>query len=302
MLNRMLRCLLVLGASCFPAMAQQATTAGLECKLGTQLKDSSDPILARLKGTVEHKTSCSASLVTVPGRSLSKKAWVLTAGHCIGMGKSKIFGTFAVRAAGEVFHNFKLQTAFTLDTGNLAEPRTCIGVEQLLYATLTGRDIALYQLSESYDEIERRTGVKPFVMASDASIPPGIKIETPSAYHQKSQSCMTGDKVDKLKEFEWEWGPAARMSLDCKIIGGYSGSPVVRSDSNQVIGVVGTTYEGSGQPCALNNPCEVDEKGAFTVADKGQSYFHFVQPIFDCLSADMEFDLNAQTCRLLKPK
>lgn len=272
----------------------------IDCNLTAKPSEAGEAILQRLMGTVELPSGCSASIVTVAGRSSAAKAWVLSAGHCVGMGKA-MFGKLPVLAAQEIIHNHPVNSPLTLETGKAAAPRTCLVAEQLLYATLTGADIALYQLNETYEAIEQRTGVKPFVIAEQKEVASGISIETPSAAHRHNQTCLTAGRVVKLREAMWEWNSVLRMSSECKIIGGYSGGPVVRSDTNEVIGVVGTTHFGDGKPCELNNPCEVDDSGVSTVGAKGQPYFHAARQIQDCLDASKNFDLNAVTCPLRKP-
>ena len=57
----------------------------------------------------------------------------------------------------------------TLDTGAIVEPRTCVEADEIVYGTMTGADILLLRLTETYDQIERRAGVKPLLVSQDTS-------------------------------------------------------------------------------------------------------------------------------------
>jgi Trypsin-like peptidase domain len=276
----------------------QGTMSNERCKLDPHhLKG---PILKRLQGTVEPESNCSASLVTVKGRAPSAAAWVLTNGHCIDR-KTNRAGTPSVREAGKVLHKFPLSASFALETGNDATPRVCVEAEEIVYATMTLADIAIYRLAESYEAIERRTGVKPMMLSEAPNISPGVRVHVPSAFWQDNQTCETGEPVQKLRESIFEWGPLMRLTRACRTMGGFSGSPVVREDVGEVIGVQGTVQEGTAEPCSLDNPCEMTGDGKWVVAEKGTTYMHFVHPYYRCLDGNGEFDLMKPGCPLPKP-
>ena len=132
----------------------------VRCHLASVFSASDNPIIGRLASTIQLSDTsgtCSGSLVTLKGRSKSE--------NCTGEGKAD----FGVKAptAGEVLRNLKIERAFTINTGILAAHRACVGVDELVYATMTDLDIALYQLTESYEEIEQRTAAKPLVISSE---------------------------------------------------------------------------------------------------------------------------------------
>ena len=61
------------------------------------------------------------------------------------------------------------QRSLSLETGNSAAPRTCIETDRIEYGTLTNADVLLLRLTETYDQLEARTGVKPLVIAQDSA-------------------------------------------------------------------------------------------------------------------------------------
>jgi hypothetical protein len=118
-----------------PAFATEDTKPTSSCDVATQFTDPKfQPTLDRLKGTVSMsgKFVCSASLVTLKGRSNSAPALVLSAGHCSDRGSIQIplrDKTLAAPDAGEVLYRLNDKRPLTLETGNSAAPRTCIETE-----------------------------------------------------------------------------------------------------------------------------------------------------------------------------
>ena len=294
-------------------MLAQAHAQGA-CDLDSGFTGTKDPgalaMFDRLKGTVAMggNNVCSGALVTFKGRSRSARALVLTAAHCADRGSVQIpmrNGSIAMLDSGEVLYHFGYQRPLTLDTGKSDAPRTCVEADQIVYGTLTGADIMLLQLTETYDDIERRTGVKPYVVSQDTSFPAGLALRIPSSLWQNDRECQIEATVDKLKESRWLWGPVLRLRLDehaCNAPHGVSGAPAIRTHTSEVIGVLGTGADATGVPCELNNPCEIKPDGTEVTAAKDQNYVHFVHQFYSCLDAARNIDLDATGCLLPKPR
>jgi hypothetical protein len=306
-----MRSLLVAGL--FIAALQGGARAQVQCNLASDLGGKTDAnsigLLERLKGTVamEGNNTCSGALVTFQGRSSSSPALVLSAGHCSDRGKLRLplkTGSIAVMAHGEALYRTAYRRPLTLDTGRTDAPRTCIEAEEAVYATLTGGDILLLRLTETYSDIERRTGVTPFVISQDSSFSPGLAIRMPSSLWQTDRECQVEATVEKLQEYGWLWGPVLRLRVDmdtCIAPHGVSGAPVIRKDTKEVIGVMGTVSDASAGPCELNNPCEVGADGSVQATPKDQNYMHFVHQLYACLDASRSLDLAVPGCPLAKP-
>ncbi|MEN0059976.1 MAG: hypothetical protein AAGB31_14140, partial [Bdellovibrio sp.] len=103
--------------------------------------------------------------------------------------------------------------------------------------------------------------------------------------------------VPQLKEAQWTMQHSIRYSRPgCEVIGGTSGSPVIRSGSRIVVGVNNTGNE-SGRNCTMNNPCEIDENGKMT-AHKGYTYGQQTYWVYSCLNQYNEVDLQTPGCLL----
>jgi hypothetical protein len=301
--------MLIFGVGVASAQAQDS------CQTASDFKGATDAdalaLLASLKGTIamSGNNSCSGALVTFKGRSSSTPALVLSAGHCSDRGKLQIpLGEKSIAAfdAGEVFYRIEYRRGLTLETGNSEAPRSCVDADQIIYGTLTGADILLLRLVETYEQIERRTGVKPFVVSQERSFPEGFALRMPSARWQNDRACQVEATVEKVKEHRWVWSPVMRLKRlnpdSCLTPGGVSGAPGIQKDTNEVIGVLGTSNDGNATACELNNPCEISAGGAVKSAAKDTSYVHFVHQFYSCLDATGNVDLDVPGCLLAKPQ
>jgi hypothetical protein len=303
----MIGLLILIMLSASPAFATEGVKPTPACDVATQLNDPKfQRILDRLKGTVSMsgKFVCSGALVTFMGRSNSAPGLVLTAGHCSDRGRIQIplrNATLHAPDAGEVLYRLDDQRSLSLETGNSAAPRTCIETDRIEYGTLTNADVLLLRLTETYDQLEARTGVKPLVIAQDSTFPNGTPVRSPSSLFQDDRECAVEDTVEKLKEGRWLWGPVMRLTTTCDIAHGQSGAPLVRLDSNEVIGVMGTASDADAAPCEFNNPCEMKADGATKAAQKDQAYAHFVHRLYTCLDANRDVSIDAPGCLLPKP-
>lgn len=303
----MIACLISVLFAAGAALAQGVDTQAA-CNIDSEFKGTKHPRLDRLKATVaNNRINCSAAFVTFKGRSGSAAGLVLGAGHCSGMGKLRIklsTMTLTTPDAGEVLYRVSDRQTLTLDTGNGEAPRTCVESDEIIYGTMTDADLVLLRLVETYDQIERRTGVKPFLISQDAEFPTGLDVRIPSSLFQDDRECRVDTAVERLKEHRWLWGPVLRLRLspDCDIPHGLSGAPVLRVDTNEVIGVVGTGSDANAAPCELNNPCEIGKDGSTIAAKAKQGYAHFVHKFYTCLDAARNLDLGTPGCLLAKPQ
>ncbi len=285
------------------------------CQIDSELKGSKEPAalaqLGRLKGTVAMagNNTCSGALVTFKGRSSAAPALVLSAAHCSDRGSLQLpMGgkTLAALDAGEVLADVEYRRPLTLDTGNSETPRTCVQSDRIVYASLTDTDVMLLRLDETYDQIERRTGVRPFVVSDDTSFPERLALRLPSGLWQNDRFCEIEEMVRTVKEHRWLWSDVMRLRrMDpdtCLTPSGVSGSPLIRKDTNEVIGVLGTTNTESGIPCELHNPCEVKADGSVVAPAREQSYVHSVHKLYACLDAARNLDTRTPNCLLPRPR
>ncbi len=235
-------------------------------------------------------SNCSGSLVRFTRSADADKAMILTNGHCVEGGMPDAGEAIVDQASSRTFRLLSSDASSTLAT---------LTASRIIYATMTGTDMALYRLTQSYADIKSRYGVTALTMAdhrTDVSEP----ISVVSGYWKRIYSCSVDDYVYKVQEDQWTWTGSMRYKQPgCAVIGGTSGSPVINTNTNEVVGVNNTINE-SGQRCTMNNPCEVNELGVVVVT-RGAAYAQDVAGVYSCLTNDNQLDLMLPNCHLQKP-
>ena len=235
-------------------------------------------------------SNCSGSLIKFEGQNQDAKAIVLTNGHCI---KKRFTGSML--GPEEVMINVKKRRKMKLfkDQDKLFD----IMSAKIIYATMTDTDLALFELTETYQEIFDRTGVKPLTLSSTRSYE-GVPINIISGYWERGYSCKIEKFIFIIKEASWTFKDSIRYSKGCETIGGTSGSPIIEADTRIVIGVNNSANESGGR-CKMNNPCEIDKDGKLFY-QKGMKYGQQTYQVYSCLNSDLIFDINIRNCSLPK--
>jgi V8-like Glu-specific endopeptidase len=234
-------------------------------------------------------SGCSGSLVRFTTSKTSDRALVLTNGHCTG----------SFITAGTAVVNQASSKTFSLLSSTASKVLGTLRADELLYGTMTGTDIAIYRLTQTYAQITSRYGVGALII-SDHHPDVAAPVRIVSGYWKKIYSCSIDKFIYELHESTWVWQDSIKFTQPgCNTIGGTSGSPIVHADTHEVIGINNTGNE-SGQRCTLDNPCEVDEHGNVTYA-KGDAYGEQTYQIYTCLSSSRTIDLTLAGCKLTKP-
>jgi hypothetical protein len=230
--------------------------------------------------------NCSGSFIRFESSKESDKGLMLTNGHCFE-------GGFV--PAGSHIKNLPSERDFAI----LDSRGRIIGAvvaTELVYATMTGTDISIYRLDQTYSELTRQFGVRPLTISPLLPVE-RQPIEVISGYWFRGYACSVEAIVFELREDEFSSRNAFRYSRPgCETIGGTSGSPVIASGTRKVI-AINSTGNDEGDACTLNNPCEVDPTGKVTYK-QGYSYAAQTNQIYSCLSSTNEIDLAIPGCQL----
>lgn len=231
-------------------------------------------------------SNCSGSLIALEGAADSEQALVLTNGHCLESG---------MPAPGEVVTRRPSSRSFkVLDADARIIGR--VSAEQIVYSTMTGTDMTIYRLRQTYAQIQERFNVRPFVLAS-AHPSKGTNIEVVSGYWKRGYRCGIDMFVHRLDEGGYSMMDSIRYTNPgCEVIGGTSGSPIIQAGTRTVIGVNNTGNE-DGERCTMNNPCEIDANGTVSFK-KGLSYGQQTYLLYGCLNERRELDLARPGCQL----
>ncbi|MDH6139222.1 MULTISPECIES: S1 family peptidase [Kitasatospora] len=228
---------------------------------------------------------CSGSIVRMPNSQGADPALVMTNGHCLESGMPN---------PGQVITNQPSSRDFTLldDSGNSIGD---VQASSVVYSTMTNTDVTIYQLPESYDDIQQQYGISPLTISANHPTA-GTPIEVVSGYWQATYGCNIDGFVYQLKEGDWTWKDSVRYTSSCNTIGGTSGSPVIDTNTGLVVAVNNTGNE-NGERCTVDNPCEVDANGNVTV-HQGTNYAEETYEIPACFAPGNKLDLTLAGCTL----
>ncbi|GIF00576.1 S1 family peptidase [Paractinoplanes rishiriensis] len=232
--------------------------------------------------------NCSGSLVRFPTSAITDRALLLTNGHCFEGGFLRA-GQVLLNQASSRTGNLLDSTGATVGT---------VQADRLLYATMTGTDVALYRLTSSYASLRRKYGATALTIAKRRPAP-GASIAIPSSYWKEVWTCKVDSFVRTLREDVWTWRDSIRYDVNCDTIHGTSGSPVVDATTGQIVGI-NNTGNDNGAMCTLNNPCEVAPDGT-TSAYLGQTYGQQTYWFNTCLTWRRTISLSKPGCLLTKP-
>lgn len=232
--------------------------------------------------------NCSGSLVRFKSQPLSSKAYVLTNGHCIKLKRNRLLNPGEVKVDTRTLRHMSV-----FDRHMNLYPITA---KKLVYATLTDTDIAIYELNQTYLDIEKY-GVRSLVI-DDNRPELGTEIDIVSGYWDRGYRCHIEKFIHKLKEGGWTFSDSLRFSeTGCKTKGGTSGSPIILKGTRLVI-AINNTGNSKGMGCGFGTPCEVNESGETQSIIRG--YGQQTYQIYSCLNDNFEIDLSLVTCSLPK--
>jgi trypsin-like peptidase len=259
-------------------------SAGVVLAPGTPA--AADPSIqaASLASTIA-LSNCSASLVRFPSSVDTDRAMMLTNGHCF--------------EGGFINNGVVVQNRASTRSGTLLNAAgTNLGTvraDLVIYGTMTGTDVLLYRLTQTFAAIRTSFGQTALTISSSHPVA-GTSMYIPSSFHKRIWNCSINGFVPTLRESQWTWRDSIRYNLGCDTIPGTSGTPVVDLNSNQVVGINNTLNE-NGQNCTLDNPCEVDPDGTTHVI-QGQAYGQETYWFNTCLNSARTIDLTVPGCLL----
>jgi V8-like Glu-specific endopeptidase len=245
-----------------------------------RLQDISKNNGADYEGIVK-LSNCSGALVIFKGMPKTKNALIMTNGHCIKMMK---LGEF-------VLNQPVSRSVSVFDSAMKLHP---LDLQKVVYATMTDTDVAFYEATKSYAEIETEAQVEALVL-EDTAATVGTKLDVISGYWEEITSCEAEAIIPLLKEGSWLWKDSVRYTKECMTRGGFSGSPVIERGTKSVVGIHNTGNNGKTD-CSNNNPCEVNNPQMETYRRYAQQTYM----VYSCLNETFDLDLTIEGCNLPK--
>ncbi|MBE1589013.1 trypsin-like serine protease [Nonomuraea angiospora] len=245
-----------------------------------------EPHMPSLEGAVQFG-GCSGAVVRTAAARAQDPALLLTNGHCV---------QGARPAPGSALVDQPATQPVTI-TDREGYPKVEARTTRLVYATMTGTDVALYRLDRTYAELAA-ADAKVFDLTR-TPVAAGDRVDLLSGTWGRRWSCTVKAVVPRLREGGYEQENAVRYSSACEPGHGASGSPLIAPDGRTVVGLHNTSND-EGKSCTENNPCEVDPAGQVTVR-KGAHYGQQVAAVPACLTPGSVLDLSRPDCTLPAP-
>ncbi|MFK7823092.1 MAG: serine protease [Oligoflexales bacterium] len=239
--------------------------------------------------------NCTATLIETNGGSNSP-AYVLTNGHCVGVGLLSASGVTIDQEANSLK---KMYFKYYVENGT--QDYIVVDNKTIKFASMDGTDVAVVELDTTLSELKNQ-GITPFSLSSTKPSPctqarnVGVPLSDVEVLGLRFSDCYIGDEV-ALNEGDYSFSQSIRHR--CSIVGGNSGSPIFNRQEGTIIGVVNTAVNdspGGAKACSLNRPCELNSDGTNSVEPK-ENYGQYVDFLAGCFLEGV-FDLDLGTCEI----
>ena len=237
-----------------------------------------------IEGAV-HLGMCVGAVVRTPSAHRKDPALLLTNGHCVEGDRP---------APGHALVDRPADREVPI-ADREGYPKTTARAVRLVYATMTGTDVALYRLDRTYGELAAE-GAKVFDLATRPTAA-GTPVDAITAVRRLD--CTVEAVVPRLQEDGYRLDHSLRYAEGCYLGPGNSGSPLVGADGRTVVGVHNTSNL-AGEQCTAGNPCEITEDGS-VISVRGRAYGQQVSVIPPCLKGS-RLMLNRPGCGLPRPR
>lgn len=242
---------------------------------------------------------CSGALFKMDGRKDSQKALVITNGHCVRLKALRQDATDYPGACETIF-DIRGEAVTNSTTVLLHGAKGSFEgrAERLIFATMNGTDISIFELRESYATLAQRYGMSSLRL-DPRPLADGDRVSVHAPVFNRTQSCTINGRVD-LAEGPYRTHNALRLSSECAIYNGFSGAPIIREDGHTFAGLANTHHdaEAQGPLCGFGKTCEVNRTtGELRAPAHDQSYGVAIDPLYTCFDGDAgEFDFRKDGC------
>lgn len=227
--------------------------------------------------------SCNGAPIKMPGADNADKALILTSGHCIGSPKIDSQFNMPVRKTILLKRSFA-DTGFT------------VAADHLIFSTQTGADLALYQSTLTYEQLNRRGFSAYELSPHPLEIGQTLRFYSLNFQKESQMLCEMEGLVPNLVEGNRISEGVYRMTLSptCHFQPGDSGAIGI-GENGQIFGVAQTLFEG-GKPCTTDSPCE---NGNPDSVYPGQVYLSPIDRILTCFDQETrQFNFDLPDCQI----
>ncbi len=244
-----------------------------------------DDRIPNVEGAVE-LFGCVGSVVRSPASRPKDPALLLTNGHCV-QGERPAPGAALVDRPADREVPIADRHGY---------PQAIARANRLMYATMTGTDVALYRLDKTYAQLKSE-GAKIFQLTSK---PVRAGDALTMAYTSSRLQCTAEAVIPHLREGGYQQDNSIRYATaeNCSPWPGTSGSALLARDGSTIVGIH-NTHNDAGEQCTDDNPCEVGPDGRVTSV-RGRGYGQQVHLLAACVVAESKLDLSRKGCTLTR--
>lgn len=240
---------------------------------------------------------CESSIVRTSSSQDDDPALLLTNGHCV----PNVDESMDMPAQGADIVDQKIDAPVTFtDAGGYGMATSRI--DRLLFATMTGTDLALFRLESSFSDLEKKGARILHVATAPPKAGDAVTLMAADPFMGGPRECTIEAIVPTLREGGYDQHDALRMEEAERCISepGFSGAALLAPDGKTIVGVNNTSNR-DGEKCTVDNPCEVSESGEATVLHE-RPYGQQIVALNDCVAAGSVLDLDAPGCDLAATK
>ena len=258
---------------------------------------------------------CTAFIFRLKNMPLSQKALLMTNGHCSGVGTARLPKPWqielligaSVLPAPEVvvYKEFAHSRQVQIWDKDGQRNAPWLSSYDVLYATATGRDIAIFKLGYTYERLSREFGVEALVLSehepasgTEVGVLAILGDKGGKAKEGRGYRCAIDKKVDFVQAGGWVWENSIRLTPECRTVGGTSGGPVVDIQTGKVVALNNARNISGGDSCGVFDPCEWNLQEGKTVTT--QAYAQPIHDLYGCFDQKYKFDLSLESCLLPK--
>ena len=247
-----------------------------------------------LSGTAQFN-GCAGVVFRSPASRPRDRAMLLTNGHCANTRPRP----------GHAIRRHRDRNLVLLQNAH-GETVMRANTKRLVYATMTGTDVAVYRLDRTYASL-RASGVKIRALAAHGPRV-GQKVTMLAPQSGEDWTCRIGRVVPRLSEGGYTQVHALRYTFksgcshrDAHGDGpghGDSGSPLVDRRTGRIVGIHNTGND-EGRRCVESNPCEINADGTKS-SKQGRRYGQQTADLRGCLISRSRIALNRPGCTLTR--
>lgn len=238
--------------------------------------------------------SCSGVFIAPKGAEENSPAYILSNGHCIGPLLPPKSALFDIKTPNTMTFNLFVGTS---------QERLLIASKIVRYASMVDTDLAIVELDSSFGALVA-SGINPLQLAEKRpkTGDPVINIGIPAAGIASDRLGLRGSVCSYLDTVALREGPytfSSSIRVQCSVLGGSSGSPIILQGTGQIAALINTTpvdMDAFKEDCEINRPCEVDSTG--TVLRSQYNYAQDVVSLTKCFDSKASFDRGQAACDL----